>query len=211
VQGNQTGKRVASDDRPERPAAEGVRKEHHAGMDVSPAPTPRIVSAALLPVYRDADGDVRLVFIRRSEGGLHGGHLAFPGGKRDPHDASLLQTALREAEEEIGLPADAVQVLAELPAVETRTSGFTIHPFLARIVRPPYWRPCEREVAEVLEVKLRELSASEAHHPAAAPELSALEVQRIPFYRVGRYQLWGATYRILHPLLPRLMVGEWAV
>jgi 8-oxo-dGTP pyrophosphatase MutT (NUDIX family) len=180
-------------------------------MEVSRFPTPTIAAAALLPVYRDANGDVRMVLIRRGEGGVHGGHLAFPGGKRDPHDDSLLQTALREAEEEIGLSADRVEVLAELPPVETRTSGFTIHPFLARIVRPLAWRLCEREVAEVLEVRLRELSASEAHHSAATPALSALEMQRIPFYRVGRYQLWGVTYRIVHPLLPRLLAGEWAV
>jgi 8-oxo-dGTP pyrophosphatase MutT (NUDIX family) len=180
-------------------------------MEGSCSPTPRIASAALLPVYRDANGDVRMVLTRRGEGGLHGGHLAFPGGKRDPHDASLLQTALREAEEEIGLPADAVEVLAELPPLETRTSGFIIHPFLARIVRPLTWRLCEREVAEVLEVRVCDLSASEAHHTVATPALSAVEVQRIPFYRVGRYQLWGASYRIVHPLLPRLLAGEWAV
>jgi 8-oxo-dGTP pyrophosphatase MutT (NUDIX family) len=161
-------------------------------------------------LYRDAAGDVRLVLIRRGEGGIHGGHLAFPGGKRDPHDASTCDTALREAEEEIGLTRTAIEVLSELPFIDTRTTGFRIHPFLARIVRPVEWRPCVREVAEILEPRLKDLGEA-AHCPVALPTFSPLEAQRVPFYRVGPYQLWGATYRILHPLLPRLFAGEWRI
>lgn len=172
---------------------------------------PRIESAALVPVYRDTNGDLRMVMIRRGEGGIHGGHLAFPGGKRDPDDESLLHTAVREAEEEIGLPADAIAILAELPPIDTRTTNFRIHPFLARITRPISWRPCAREVAEVLEVRLQDLAAAGAHHPISTPMLAALEAQRVPFYRVGSDQLWGASYRIVHSLLPRLAAGEWEV
>ena len=171
---------------------------------------PLIDSAALIPLYRDANGDVRLVLIRRGAGGIHGGHLAFPGGKRDPGDASLRETAVREAHEEIGLAPAAVEVLAELPSIETRTSGFRIHPFLARIIRPAGWQPCVREVAEILEVRLSELAAEESHRTASS-SLSAAEAQRVPFYRVGPYQLWGASYRIFHPLLPRLLAGEWRI
>jgi 8-oxo-dGTP pyrophosphatase MutT (NUDIX family) len=170
-----------------------------------------IESAALVPVYRHADGRVHLVLIRRGEGGVHGGHLAFPGGKRDACDASMLDTAVREAEEEIGLPRDAVEVLSALPPIDTRTSGFRIHPFLARIVRPANWRPCAREVAEVIEVALQDLAADASHCSAAAPSLSALEAQRVPFYRVGPFHLWGATYRIVQPLLPRLLAEEWTI
>src|SRR5512145_119484 len=95
---------------------------------------PRLIeSAALVPVYRDRDGHVRLVLIRRGAGGVHGGHLAFPGGKRDPDDASIQDTAVREAEEEIGLSKDEIEVLCALAPIDTRTSGFRIHPFLARI------------------------------------------------------------------------------
>jgi 8-oxo-dGTP pyrophosphatase MutT (NUDIX family) len=172
---------------------------------------PLIESAALVPVYRDRDGRVRLVLIRRGAGGVHGGHLAFPGGKRDPDDASMQDTAVREAEEEIGLSKDEIEVICALPPIDTRTSGFRIHPFLARIMRPAVWRPCEREVAEVIEVGLQDLAAEGSHCPAAVAALSPLEVQRVPFYRVGAFQLWGASYRILHPLLPRLLAGEWPI
>jgi 8-oxo-dGTP pyrophosphatase MutT (NUDIX family) len=172
---------------------------------------PLIESAALIPVYRDPQGEVRVVLIRRGEGGVHGGHLAFPGGKRDPQDASFSVTAVREAWEEIGLPATDVVVLAELPHIDTRTSGFRIHPVLARIRRPPAWLPCKREVAEVVEPRVVDLARAEAHVAQVDETLSAIEVPRVPFYRVGIDQLWGASYRIFHPLLPRLLAGEWAI
>jgi 8-oxo-dGTP pyrophosphatase MutT (NUDIX family) len=123
----------------------------------------------------------------------------------------MLETALREAWEEIGIDRETVQVLAHLPPMDTRTSGFRIHPFLARITRPTQWRRSEREVAEVLEVGLGDLMRPEAHVEEAGQLPSVPEAPRAPFYRVGPYQLWGVTYRILHPLIPRLLRGEWNV
>src|SRR5437016_866096 len=120
----------------------------HAAATVTagsaPAPRRLIDAAVLVPVYRDHAGVVRVVLVRRAEGGPHGGEIAFPGGKLDPDDGSLRDAALREAREEIGLPPGAAHVLAELSAFETRVSGFRIHPFLARIVPPETWRPAER-------------------------------------------------------------------
>lgn len=170
-----------------------------------------IDAAALLPLYRDAEGEVRLVLIRRTEGGVHGGHLAFAGGKRDPEDLSMQDAALREAWEEIGLPRERVEVVAVLPPIETRTSGYRIHPFLGRITGSVTWRPSAREVEEVVEVRLSDLAAAGAHCAIADAALSPLQAQRVPFYRIGRFELWGASYRILHPLLPRLLAGEWQI
>jgi hypothetical protein len=100
-------------------------------------------------------------------------------------------------------------VLAELPPLQTRTTGFHIAPFLARIVPPPTWRAAQPEIAEVLEVPLRYLTdpanAGQEHWQFPGwpnPEL-------VSFWRVGPHYLWGATYRMLHPLLPRLLAGEW--
>ena len=71
-------------------------------------------SAVLAPLYRDADGRLRLVFIRRSPFGVHGGQIAFPGGRREAEDPDLLTTALRESEEEIGLDRNLVEVPVDL-------------------------------------------------------------------------------------------------
>jgi 8-oxo-dGTP pyrophosphatase MutT (NUDIX family) len=163
----------------------------------------------LVPVYRDPDGDLRVVVVRRVERGLHAGQLAFPGGVRDPGDASLLETALREAEEEVGLPREDVRVLASLPMIETRTTGYRIAPFLGAIRRPASWRPSEREIAEVLEVRADDLARPETHGETIERFPSWPEPRAIAFYRVGPHRLWGASYRILQPILPRLLSGEW--
>jgi 8-oxo-dGTP pyrophosphatase MutT (NUDIX family) len=171
----------------------------------------RLDSAVLVPLFRDPAGALRLVLIRRAEGGIHGGQLAFPGGMRESHDASDLETALREAEEEIGLTRDAVRVLDALPVVETRTSGFRIAPFLARIERPEHWRPAPDEVSEVLEIEVAEIAKPEARGSSIETFPTWPGPQRIEFFRVGPYRLWGATFRIVEPLLARLEAGEWAL
>jgi len=168
-------------------------------------------AAVLIPLFRDEEGDIRLVLVRRGPGGVHGGQLAFPGGNREPADVSMLETALREASEEIGLDRDQVTILEELPTFETRTTGYSISSFLARIVPTRPWRPLETEIAEVLEVRIADLLRPGAHDETIEEFPTWKEPQRIVFYRVGPYRLWGLTYRILHPLLPRLVAGAWSV
>ena len=167
--------------------------------------TPRVEAAVLIPVYRRADGDLRLVLVRRSDVGAHGGHLALPGGKHDPSDGSLLETALREAHEEIGIRRDQIEILAELSPTDTRSTNFRIYPFLGRVIQPVTWQRDEREVAEILDVSLAELSTAEVRLEDTPGE------QQAPYYRVGEYRLWGVTFRLLNPLVQRLLSGEWAI
>jgi 8-oxo-dGTP pyrophosphatase MutT (NUDIX family) len=168
-------------------------------------------AAVLVPVYKDEEGYLKVVLIRRSRDGVHGGEIALPGGKRNSQDHSLTATALREAKEEIGIDPNSVDILEQLPVVDTVVTGYRIHPFLGRIVPPPVWRLDAREVAEIIEVRLEEFTK---------PGIHGEETRRFPFkpaalniryYRIGSHQLWGATYRILHPLIPRLLSGEWLV
>ncbi|MCP3956644.1 MAG: CoA pyrophosphatase [bacterium] len=168
-------------------------------------------SAVLVPVYRRGDGDLRMIVIRRAAGGLHGGQLAFPGGKRDPEDVSLRATALRETWEEIGLEEGRAEILHDLPVANTLTSNFRISPFLARIEPPGAWRPDEREVAEVLDVGVGTFARPRAHGEEMKDFPTWSQPRLVPFYRVESYRLWGLTYRILRPLVPRLLAGEWEV
>lgn len=168
-------------------------------------------AAVLVPLYRDDGGELRLVLVRRSEAGVHGGELAFPGGKPVPTDRTILDTALRETREEIGVSARAIEIIEHLPIVETLTSRFRIYPFLARVVAPPTWQREEREIAEILEVRVRDLTSPEAHGEEMRSFAAWPDPKRICFYRVGPHKLWGATYRILSPLLPRIAAPEWPV
>jgi 8-oxo-dGTP pyrophosphatase MutT (NUDIX family) len=162
--------------------------------------TELIDSAVLAPLYRDPRGDLRLVFIRRSPHGLHGGQIAFPGGRREPEDVDLLATALREAEEEVGLDPAQVQVLAALPVIETVATGFRVAPFLGKLGgAPPTWRRQETEIDEILEVRVADLG----------PQTHAVEDWQLPgwptprqiaFYWIGPYKLWGATYRMVESI-----------
>jgi 8-oxo-dGTP pyrophosphatase MutT (NUDIX family) len=154
-------------------------------------------SAVLAPLYRDAQGRLRLFFIRRSPFGVHGGQIAFPGGRREPEDADLLATALREADEEIGLDPQSVDVLAALPVIETVATGFRVAPFLGRLQAPPgSWRRQETEIDEILEVPIEELTHPEAHAVEHWQLPGWTAPREIPFYRIGDYKLWGATYKI---------------
>ena len=163
----------------------------------------------LVPVFRDEDGRLRLVLIVRTDRGLHGGQLALPGGKVDADDETLMATALREAEEEIGLaPAD-VHVLAELESVRSGPTDYEVHPFLARIPADARWRMNADEVVDVLTPAVDELWNPEIRREllftsARWPE--GLLVDGIP---IGDRVLWGMTLRLLDDVVPRLLAGEW--
>jgi 8-oxo-dGTP pyrophosphatase MutT (NUDIX family) len=163
-----------------------------------------ILSAVLVPVFRDTAGERRLVLVRRGPGGPHGGQLGLPGGRWEPEDGTLLETALRETEEEIGLPREDVDVLAELDALETRTSGFLVHPFLALIRPPAEWRLAADEISGIITPALAELAAADARVERE------LESRLVECILLGEDPpLWGLTLHLLDALLPRLLAGEW--
>ncbi len=165
-------------------------------------------AAVLVPIYRDRNNRLRVVFIRRSLGGVHGGQLAFPGGKYESTDDSMLSTALRETHEEIGLaPAD-IRVLTELPPVVTKFSGFKIYPFLGAVT-PLTWVLDTDEVAEVIDFDLEDLTDSSRYGEEIVQYDNWPEPRLIAFYRVGNYKLWGASFRIFQPILKRIIEGEW--
>jgi len=170
-----------------------------------------IDAAILIPVYRSQDGELHIVMILRNPGGVHGGQIAFPGGKHDPEDETMLDTALREVREELGLIVERNDVLAELPMEQTRTTGYRVFPFLARIAVPDRWQIAEREIAEIVDVKLTDLTRRDAHDKMIGRFPTWEKAQQVSFYRIGEHRLWGLSYRILQPVLARLVAGEWDV
>src|SRR5262245_7677551 len=164
-----------------------------------------IDSAVIVPVHRSRDGELHILMILRNSGGVHGGQIGFPGGKHDPQDDTMLDTALRELREELGLVVAPEDVLAELPMEQTRTTGYRVFPYLARIAVPNEWRIAAREVAELIDVKLSDLTRPGAHAKMIDRFPTWQKAEQVPFYRIGEHRLWGLSYRILHPIIPRLV------
>jgi 8-oxo-dGTP pyrophosphatase MutT (NUDIX family) len=124
----------------------------------------------------------------------HSGQVSFPGGRAEPGDASAEFTALREAEEEIGLPAERVEILARLPDYHTRT-GFRVTPVIGVVQPPLELAPDPREVEEIFEVPL-DFLLEPANQQRRTREFQG---QRVGFY-VFEYQnrtIWGATAGML--------------
>jgi 8-oxo-dGTP pyrophosphatase MutT (NUDIX family) len=155
----------------------------------------------LVPLFLAPDGEPHAVFTRRrADLRRHAGEISFPGGRRDPEDADLRETALREAEEEIGLPRRQVRPLGELPTTSTFVTGYEIHPYVGEIPAGLAWRVSEREVDAVLEFSLRALRKSRTR--------TRIERRGISFetdaYIVDEHLIWGATARIVEHLLERV-------
>src|SRR5579864_570638 len=106
------------------------------------------VQAAVLVPLHIKRGVIHAVFTERHHDlPRHAGEISFPGGRRDPEDADLLTTALREAHEEVGLPPDAVEVIGALEPTPTVVSGYAIYPFIGMVPSNFRWTPSETEVA----------------------------------------------------------------
>lgn len=170
-----------------------------------------IDAAVVIPVYRARTGDLHIVMILRNPGGVHGGQIGFPGGKHDPEDETMLDTALREVREELGVIVSKDDVLAELPMEQTRTTGYRVFPYLARITVPERWQIAQREIAEIVDVKLADLTRPGAHDKMIDRFPTWNKAEQVPFYQVGEHRLWGLSYRILRPVISRLVAGEWSV
>ncbi|NLT05633.1 MAG: CoA pyrophosphatase [Solirubrobacterales bacterium] len=170
--------------------------EQAAAMDA-----PGKVDAAVLVALFERAGEPVAVFTeRRADLRRHGGEISFPGGRQDFPDEDLRTTALREADEEIGLAPDAVELVGALPPVGTMVTGFRVHPFVGVIEPGQVWVPQETEVAQVLELSLTDLRRGH--------ERKRLVRRGVPFrtttYTVDGHMVWGATARIVAALLERV-------
>jgi 8-oxo-dGTP pyrophosphatase MutT (NUDIX family) len=160
----------------------------------------RVDAAVLVPLYPH-DGALHAVFTRRRDDlRRHAGEISFPGGRQDMGEEDLRETALREAEEEIGLPREAVELVGALAPTPTVVTNYAIYPFVGVIEPGHRWLPSAGEVAEVLELALPAL--------VAGHERKRLVRRGAPFrtdvYTVDGNVIWGATARILSDLLERL-------
>jgi len=160
--------------------------------------------AAVLAVFYESDGQTWLILTRRSQAlRAHRGEVSFPGGSRDD-DEALVTTALREAEEEIGLDRAAVEVIGELDHLSTAISSVAIAPFVAVLADPPgELRADAAEVERILHVPVAELLLDDVFHEEVW-ELGGL-TRPIWFFELVGDTVWGATAAMLCQLLVRVL------
>jgi 8-oxo-dGTP pyrophosphatase MutT (NUDIX family) len=157
------------------------------------------VSAVLMPVFIK-EGQYHLLFIQRTERVKnHKGQISFPGGAYEKADGLLLNTALCEAEEEIGLAPEDVDVLGELDDTTTTTSSYIISPFVGLIPYPYAFQLDKWETEELLEIPITALLAkgclSEGIVIHDGEEINTC------FFKYGDRSIWGATAKILKQFL----------
>lgn len=157
-------------------------------------PGPLVPAAVLLPLVDR--GEPYVLFAKRTERvGHHRGQISFPGGVVDASDPSPLAAALRECEEEIALPREAVEPLGTLDDTETFATSFVITPFVGVIRQPVAWQPDGEEIENVIEVPFAALLAEGALRVEQWTRDGA--TRAVYFYDYQGETIWGATARIL--------------
>ncbi|MGI9538970.1 MAG: NUDIX hydrolase [Miltoncostaeaceae bacterium] len=146
-------------------------------------------AAVLLALY-DREGETHLILTKRSHEIAHPGQVSLPGGRFEASDLTLKHTALRETEEEIGIPASRPRVLGRLDDVETMVSGFVVSPFVGLLVGDITLRPDDHEVARIMQVPVGRI----IEHDALLPHDAGVADLRYP---LDGEDVWGATARIL--------------
>ncbi len=154
-------------------------------------------AAVLVPLFERA-GEITAVFTeRRHDLRRHAGEISFPGGRQDLPDEDLRETALREAEEEIGLGRGRVELLGALPPVGTFVTGYRVFPFVGWIQDGNEWMPQETEVEQVLELSLPDLVRGYESKRLIRKGVPI----KTPTYTVDGHLVWGATGRMVESLL----------
>lgn len=158
------------------------------------SPSHRLSSVMIL-LYPDVHGLLSTVFIERPVNlGVHSGQIAFPGGKEDPEDGSPRVTALRETEEEIGIPAAAISVIGSLSPLFIPASNFLVNPYIGVINHIPEFIPSADEVRSLIPAPISEVVAfvpEEKEFKTSYGQLFA------PCFSFKGHFIWGATAMII--------------
>lgn len=161
-------------------------------------------AGVLVPLYLERDELHVVLTERRADLRRHAGEISFPGGRHEQGDADLIATALREADEEMGLRPAGVEVVGALAPTQTFVTGYAIYPFVGVIEPGMRWTLAPREVEHVIELSLTTLRAGFGRRRLIRRGLPIVT----DAYTVGEHLIWGATARILSDLLERLASAQ---
>ena len=165
-----------------------------------PSPNERTRESAVLILFYPSDNQVFIPLILRPQyDGVHGGQMAFPGGRAEKEDENLIRTALREAQEEIGVRVSDVKVLGKLTKLFIPPSNFYVQPVIGYMNRKPDFYPDPREVDKVIEIALQDLK-NPSIIGRKTLNVRGMEVDT-PFYDILETTVWGATAMMISELL----------
>ena len=159
-------------------------------------------AAVLVPVVLEPEGAHVVYTLRTGDLEDHAGQVSFPGGSPEPRDGSLLATALREAEEEIDLHPDAVEIVGELEEMYIPPSQFLVRPFVGLLSEEAELALAPEEVEAIFSVSLEELMSPGAFEKVVWEREG--RPHEVPLFAVGGHEIWGATAAMTAGLLARL-------
>ncbi|TVQ50280.1 MAG: CoA pyrophosphatase [Saprospirales bacterium] len=160
--------------------------------------------AGVLALFYHLNGSWKLIFIRRSnryQDDRHKGQIGFPGGKYEEQDENLMKTALREANEEIGVEPNRIDVLGKLSKLYIPVSNFLVHPYVGVLDGVPQFRLQPTEVDDVLTPDFHIFFDKKNMKTTDIPIDIGIYLRNVPYFDINGQVLWGATAMILSELL----------
>jgi len=164
-------------------------------------------SAVLITLFKE-EGKTKLIFILRSVyEGVHSGQISFPGGKKDATDTDLIETALRETKEEVGITIERDAILGKLSNLYIPNSNFSVEPYVAYVENINEIIPDRDEVQEVYKISLNDLLNENAIQSKEVLFLNERIISAPCFY-INGLKIWGATAMILNELLDVIRINN---
>ena len=176
---------------------------HGARRHQAEAPNHAMHAGVLALLYLKSS-QWHLVFIERSssnENDRHKGQISFPGGKREVQDHSIIDTALRETEEEVGIDSQSIKVIGQLTDLYIPVSNFNVFPTLGYIDYEPTFSLQQSEVRSVLEIPLEQFFSSDNIKFKNIRVTQNITLNKVPYYDVKGNVIWGATAMIMSELI----------
>ena len=180
-------------------------------LGYNPVPPPDAKVACVLKLLYRRDNAWHTLLIQRTQNprDRHSGQVSFPGGRFEENDGALVNVALREAQEEVGVLPGQVEVLGRLTELYIPVSNFVVHPFVGVLLGSPDFRPQPGEVESILTPALTVFSRPENRKMADLTVGQGIMLKDVPYFDVEGRMVWGATAMILSEFLELLDVSDY--
>jgi 8-oxo-dGTP pyrophosphatase MutT (NUDIX family) len=179
-------------------------KMAHVARRSRVAPPEHAREAGVLALFYPRGSEWYIVLIERVSSNRHdrhGGQISFPGGKRETQDPTLKDTALREAEEEVGVSSQKIELLGELTELYIPVSNFKVHPHVGFVADTPKFAPEVKEVRTILEVPFEHFLNAANRKQIDLKIAKNLTLRNVPYFDVLGKIVWGATAMMMSELL----------